>query len=80
MTELPTKEQTKIIIAFKKASERCRGITGVEKGITKRAKCVEKEMKETIPEVKKWAEKHPEEFEIYHKEIGKHARGELHSL
>ena len=69
---LPTKDQLKVIIAFLKASEECKGIKSTEKVdmiIPKRAVCVGEKFDEYHKNVEEWAKSHPKEFEELYKKI-----------
>jgi hypothetical protein len=71
MSEVPTKEQAKVLYAFLKASEKCKGIKGSSsdrgnfRTLTNRSLCIKEKIKEIIQEIPE------EELEKIHKEIYK---------
>jgi len=69
---LPTKDQLKVVIAFLRASEACKSVKSTEKVdmiIPKRAVCIENEFSKYYPEVVRWAESNPMDFEELYRRI-----------
>jgi hypothetical protein len=70
MTEVPSKEQAKIIYAFIQASDVCKGVKGSEDGSTKRSLCIKEKILELIEKIPE------EEMEKIHREVYKKIRRE----
>jgi len=66
---LPTKDQLKVVITFLRASEKCKGVKTIEKGIPKRALCIMREFSELHPETLEWTRRNLQEFERICKRI-----------
>lgn len=69
---LPTREQTKVLITFLRASRKCEGVTEtveMDATIPKRSVCIGESFKELHPETERWAQENPEEFEEVYQSV-----------
>lgn len=70
---LPTKDQTRRLIAFLASSEECESVKGIteERGIIipKRATCVRSVYNKYEREAQDWIDEHPEKFQFIYRSI-----------